>query len=80
VAVAVNNGGAANYRVISTYQSLPLNKKTHVAASWTSGTVVIYFDGVSVPFGSPILGGTNPTVAGTGGDFSIGRAGAWNST
>lgn len=76
VECAVQNGGAANYRIVATYQSLPLNKKTHVAASWTGGTVVTYFDGVSVPVGAATTGGTAPTTAGTGGDFSIGRKGA----
>lgn len=79
VECAVQNGGAANYRIVATYQSLPLNKKTHVAASWTGGTVVTYFDGVSVPVGAATTGGTAPTTAGTGGDFSIGRKGASSS-
>jgi len=77
VAVYVRNGGVNNYRLVATYQSVPLNKKTHVAASWTGGTVVIYIDGVSVPVQAATTSGTAPTVAGTGGDFSIGRAGAY---
>ncbi len=76
IELAVQNAGAANYRIVATYQSLPLNKKTHVAASWTGGTVVTYFDGVSVPVATATTGGTAPTTAGTGGDFSIGRKGA----
>ena len=76
IGVQVTNGGSANYRYVQTYQSLPLNKKTHVAASWTSGTVVIYLDGVSVPVATATTSGTAPTTAGTGGDFSIGRRGA----
>ena len=76
VLIGVQNGGAGNYRLISTYQSLPLNKKTSIAASWTGGTVVIYFDGVSVPVAAAVTAGTAPTTAGTGGDFSIGRKGA----
>ena len=75
----VYSGGSANYRTVSTYQSLPLNKKTHVAMSWTSGTVVIYFDGISVPVAAATTGGSAPTAAGTGGDFSIGRWGAFTS-
>lgn len=78
IQVYVRNAGNGNYRVLTTYQSVPLNKKTHVAASWTSGTVVIYLDGVSVPLLGAITAGTAPTVAGTGGDFSIGRVGAYN--
>ena len=77
VYVSIRNGGSGNSRSIATYQSLPLNKKTHVAASWTSGTVVIYFDGVYVPVQAAVTGGTAPTVAGTGGDFAIGRFGAY---
>lgn len=77
VGAMVLNGGAANWRIITTYQSLPLNKKTHVTATWTSGTVAIYFDGVSVPVAAAATSGTAPTVAGTGGDFSIGRPGAY---
>ena len=73
--LAIN--GSGNSRYYLTYQSLPLNKKTHVAASWASGTVVVYFDGVSVPIGPAIVGGTAPTTAGTGGDWSIGRNGAF---
>ena len=79
VTCIVFNAGAVNFRYFTTYQSLPLNKKTHVAASWASGTVVIYFDGVSVPVGTASTGGTAPTTAGTGGDFSIGRLGAFNN-
>lgn len=77
ITVFVRNGGGSNYRILQTTQSLPLNKKSHIAASWTSGTVVIYLDGVSVPLLAPITAGTAPTVAGTGGDFSIGRQGAF---
>ena len=72
------NAGAANYRIITTYQSLPLNKKTHIAASWTGGTVVFYFDGVSVPVSAAVTSGTAPTTGATGGDFSVGRHGAFN--
>lgn len=78
VTVIVFNG-AGNFRSVSTYQSLLLNKKTHVAATWASGTVVIYFDGISVPVATATTGGTAPTTAGTAGDFSIGRLGAFNA-
>ena len=78
VTVAVLSGGGANFRTVSTYQSLPLNKKTKIWATWTGGTTVIYFDGISVPVSTAATGGTAPTTAGTGGDFSIGRFGAYN--
>lgn len=74
--VGVGSGGAGNYREVYSYQSVPLNKKTHVAATWTGGTVVLYFDGVPVPVTAAVTSGTAPTTAGTGGDFSIGRPGA----
>ena len=81
IEVGVFNAGVGNYRFISTYQSLPLNKKTHVAASWASGTVVIYFDGVSVPVTAATTSGTNPTAASAAAaDFSIGRNGASNAS
>jgi hypothetical protein len=74
VRVGVYNGGAANYSIRTSYQSLPLNKKTHVAVSWTSGTVVMYFDGIAVST-SLVNSGTLPVTAATGGDFSVGRIG-----
>lgn len=76
VGVYITSGGAANSRYILSYQSVPLNKKTHITATWASGTVVIYFNGKSVPVSAAITSGTSPTTAGTGGDFSIGRKGA----
>jgi len=79
VMLGVQNGGAGNYRLIPTYQSLPLNKKTTIAATWASGTVTISFDGISVPVQTATAAGTAPTTAGTGGDFSIGRKGASSS-
>jgi len=80
ISVVIRNGGTANYRSVQTQQSLALNKKTHVAATWASGTVLVYFDGISVPVKTATTGGTAPTTAGTGGDFSIGRNGAYNSS
>jgi Concanavalin A-like lectin/glucanases superfamily len=78
--IQVVNGGTANSRYTSTYQSLPLDKKTHVAATWQGGTAYkIYFDGAEVPTAASVASGTAPTTAGTGGDFSIGRYGAYAS-
>ncbi len=79
VSLGIYNAGGANFRYVSTRQSLELGRKTHVAASWSTGTVAIYFDGISVPVTSAITGGTAPTTAGTGGDWSIGRMGAYNA-
>lgn len=78
VIYAIFNGGTGNSRTVTTYQSLPLNKKTHIAVSHTGATILIYFDGIAVPTATTTTG-TAPTTAGTGGDFSIGRFGAWNS-
>ena len=72
----IRNAGVGNSRSVVTYPSLPLNKKTHVSASMTGATILIYFDGVAVPTATTTAG-TAPTTAGTGGDFSIGRAGAY---
>ena len=77
--VYVQNGGGANFRILTSVQTVPINRKTHVAITWATGTVVMYIDGVSVPVQpTASTGGTAPTTAGTGGDFSIGRPGANN--
>ncbi|UOF80523.1 concanavalin A-like lectin/glucanase [Caudoviricetes sp.] len=76
VRIAIISGGSGNVRYIDSIQSLPLERKTHIAVTWSSGTVVMYFDGVSVPVASAVTSGTAPTSAGTGGDFAIGRRGA----
>lgn len=72
------NAGSTNYRQITSYQSVPLNKKVHVAAQMdmsaytlTSTTCFIMIDGVEVPaFLSQ--GGTNPTALVQAGDYQIG--------
>lgn len=66
----------ANFRTVTSYQSLPLIKKTTVAVTWQGGTAYkLYFDGIEVP-SVVATGGTAPTAAGTGGDFAIGRFGS----
>lgn len=67
--VGVGTSGVS--RLAISYQSVPLNKWTHVAATldMSAGTATIYIDGVSVPL----------SVTGTGtsliqaGDLSVGR-------
>jgi hypothetical protein len=76
--LSIYNGGGANFRTISTYQSVSLTKKTYVAVTYASGTTTVYLDGVSVPVQAASTSGTAPTTAGTGGDWSIGRGGAFN--
>ena len=78
ICVGVCNGGGGNYRLFYTQLSVPLNKKSHVAATWASGVVTMFIDGVQQNLKTVVTAGTAPTVAGTGGDFSIGRYGAYN--
>jgi hypothetical protein len=73
------NGGAGNLRYTQSYQSIPLNKWTHIAATldmsgWTTATNKIYLDGVDVPLEFKSVG-TNPTSLVNTGDFAIGRPG-----
>lgn len=73
-----NNAGAANFRAITSYQCVPLNKWVHIAAQLdmsahtaTSTTSYIMIDGVDVPaFVSQ--GGTNPTALIQAGNFELG--------
>lgn len=76
VGASVSNGGVANNKLFLSYQSIPLNKKSHVAVTWATGTILVYIDGVLVPSALAASGGTAPNTAGTGGDFSVGRRGA----
>lgn len=73
-----NNGGAGNYSIVTSYQSLPLNKWVHVTAqldmsSFTASTTTSYvmLDGVDVPC-SVSRAGTNPTALVQAGDLQIG--------
>ena len=72
------NGGAANYRRVISYQSLPLNKWVHVAAqldmsAYTLSTTTNYImiGGSDVP-AAVEQSGTNPTALIQAGDFQIG--------
>lgn len=64
-------GKGTNDRNYSAYQSLPLNKWVHVAASMqmSTGTAVLYIDGVVVPGALSGTGGTSITQAG---DINVG--------
>ncbi len=77
VRVVIRNGGAANFKYADTWPSLALGRKTHIAAHYSAGSFSVYFDGIAVPMQAAVGGGTNPATAGTGGDFSIGRNGAY---
>lgn len=72
------NAGAANYRLVDSYQSVPLNKWTHITAqldmsAYTATTTTCYvmFNGVDVP-ASLSQGGTNPTALVQAGNLEIG--------
>lgn len=81
------NAGAANFSLVSSYQSLPLNKWVHVSAQLdmstftaTTTTSYIMFDGVNTP-ATVTRGGTNPTALVQAGDLQIGAQNAgtfWN--
>jgi len=68
----IRNAGAANYKSALSYQSLPLNKWSHVAVTWATGTALVYIDGVSVPFSST-SNGTAPNTWVATGDYTVGR-------
>ena len=72
------NAGSSNFRLVSSYQSLPLGKWVHVAAqldmsTYTATTTTCYvmFDGVDVP-ASLSTSGTNPTALVQAGNLEIG--------
>ena len=74
------NASAANYSLVTSYQSLPLNKWVHVAAqldmsAFTATTTTSYtmIDGVDVP-ASVSRAGTNPTALVQAGNLEIGSA------
>jgi hypothetical protein len=75
--IVIKNGGAGNSRSVFTNQSISIGRNVPVAVSFASGTVALYIDGVPVPMGAPAVSGTAPTTAGLGGDWSIGRWGAY---
>jgi len=76
------NAGAANYSLVQSYASLPLNKWVHVSAQLdmstftaTSSTSYIMFDGVDTA-ASVSRSGTNPTALVQAGNLEIGSANA----
>ncbi len=74
------NGGAANFSLVTCYQSIPLNKWVHITAqldmlTFTASTTTSYMmiDGVDVPC-SVARGGTAPTALIQAGNLEIGSA------
>ena len=62
-----------NNRQFASYQSVPLNKWVHVAASWATGVGTVYIDGVSVPFATTTAGTAPTTITQGTGDLVVGR-------
>lgn len=79
IGVIVFNAATANLRSVLSYQSISVLKRQNIAVTWAAGVVTMYLDGVSIPVTTATTGGTAPTVAGTGGDWSIGRFGAFGA-
>ena len=76
------NAGAANYSLITSSRSLPLNKWVHIAAqldmsafTTTTTTSYVMFDGMDV-VSTVARGGTNPTALVQAGNLEVGSANA----
>lgn len=72
------NGGAANFSIVQSYQSIPLGKWVHITAQLdmsaftaTSTTSYIMIDGVDVPC-TVTRSGTNPTALVQAGNLEVG--------
>lgn len=72
------NAASANFSQVQSYQSLPLNRWTHVAAQLdmsaftaTTSTSYIMFNGTDVP-AAVSRGGTNPTALLQAGNYEVG--------
>ena len=76
------NAGAGNYKLMTSYQSVPLNKWVHISAQLdmsaytaTSTTCYMMLDGVDIPV-SLSQAGTNPNALVQAGDLQIGASNA----
>jgi hypothetical protein len=74
------NAGAANFSLVTSYASIPLNKWVHVSAqldmssfTYSSTTSYVMIDGVEVS-GTVSRGGTNPTALVQAGNLEIGSS------
>lgn len=72
--VVLRAQSGAGAREVTSYQSIPLGRKSHVAASWdlSAGTAAIYIDGVLVPSANS---GTAITSLTQAGNLMIGNSG-----
>ena len=70
--LAIAGFAGSAYRGFTTYQSVPLNKWVHVAATlnMSANTSEMYIDGVLVP--SAVIGGSSIAALTNSGDFKIG--------
>jgi hypothetical protein len=80
IMLCAQNASSANFSLVQSYQSIPLNRWVHVAAQLdmsaftaTTTTSYIMLDGVDVP-ASVSRGGTNPTALAQAGNLEIGTA------
>jgi hypothetical protein len=80
IQLIAQNAGAANYSLVQSYQSIPLNKWVHITAQLdmsaftaTTTTSYVMFDGVDVP-AQVQRSGTNPTALIQAGNLEIGAA------
>lgn len=78
VTLGANNAGASNFSVVTSYQSIPLNRWVHISAQLdmsaftaTTTTSYIMLDGVDIP-SFVTRSGTNPTALVQAGDLNIG--------
>lgn len=78
VQILGRNAAAGNFSLINSYQSIPLNKWTHIAAQLdmstftaTPTTSYVMIDGVDVP-STVSRGGTNPTALIQAGNLEVG--------
>lgn len=76
------NAGAANFSLVRSYQSIPLNRWVHVSAQLdmsaftaTPTTGAIMINGIDVP-ATVSRGGTNPTALVQAGNLEVGSANA----
>ena len=82
VQLAGFNAGGANFSVVKSYQSIPLNKWVHISAQLdmsaftaTTTTSYVMIDGVDVP-STVTRGGTNPTALVQAGNLEVGSRNA----
>lgn len=69
------NAGVGNTRIATSVRAIPLFKEIKLAATWSSGTILMYMDGVLIA-STTATSGTAPTTIVNTGDFAVGRLGS----